>query len=215
MSAPRRTAARRGYGRLDRPTIVAVPLAIARAKGLPAVTMRAIAEELGSSPMALYRHVADREALVIAMLDAVAADIDVPPPCDDPRTEIISLVSAVHHVLHKDPWAVSVQVIEGLASPVVLPVVDRLFAALFAAGLTPADAGAASRIIWDYTYGELLGSHHDQPDHYRRRMVREADPQRYPALAKAVRASPPEGVGEQFPLGIEIVVDGLLARLGP
>lgn len=209
-----RDGSRRGYGRLDRPTIVAVALGMARTSGIESVTMRAIAQELGNAPMALYRHVADREALVQAMLDSVAADIEVPPPADDPRTEILALVSAVHHVLRRDTWVVSVQITEGLASPVVLPVIDRIFGALRRAGLAPADASAASGVIWDYTYGELLGSHHARPDDRARSMVRAADPERYPHIAEVV-ARPQDHAAEHFVLGIETVVDGLLARLAP
>ena len=38
-------------------------------KGLPGLTMRAVAEVLGQSATALYRHYADKEALVIALVD--------------------------------------------------------------------------------------------------------------------------------------------------
>ena len=97
---------RKGRGLLDRQAIVAAALAVARTEGLPAVTMRRIADELGCGPMSLYRHVADRDALVLEMLDVVAAGIDVPPPVSDPRAELTGLLTAVHAALAVDHWAV-------------------------------------------------------------------------------------------------------------
>ncbi|MEJ3654619.1 helix-turn-helix domain-containing protein [Actinomycetes bacterium KLBMP 9759] len=207
MGAPK--ADRRGYGRLDRATIVTVALAIARRDGMAAVTMRAIADELGKAPMALYRHIGDREALLVAMLDVVAGEIEPPPPSPDPRAEIIGLVTAVHHALHRDAWAVMVQVTEGLASPVVLPLIERLFKALRAAGVGPRDANPAAAVIWDYTYGELLRAHQQDPDSFASRMTRESDPEVYPTLAEVRRVRSHD---EFFPEGIAIVVDGVLAR---
>lgn len=213
MTSPRRTSDRRGFGKLDRATIVTVALALARSEGMGAVTMRAIADELGNAPMALYRHVADREALIVAMLDTVAAEIEVPPQAADPRTEIIQLVTAAHRVLEKDAWAVLVQVTDGMASPLVLPLIDRLYRALGAAGLSVAGASAAASIIWDYTYGELLRTHHYRPGSYARRMVRGADPAAFPSLGEIVAERPQESTPDDyFAIGIAIVVDGVLAR---
>ena len=42
--------------------------------------MRKIAEELDVVPMALYRHVANKDELLDAMVDAVVAEIDPPRP---------------------------------------------------------------------------------------------------------------------------------------
>jgi AcrR family transcriptional regulator len=121
--------------------------------------MRAIAEELGNAPMALYRHVADRQALVAGMLDAVMAEIVPPEPSDNPREEIIGLCSAVYRALRRDGWAVLVQVVDGVASPVTLPLLERLYAALRAAGLSDADCHRAVAALRHHTYGVLLGTH--------------------------------------------------------
>lgn len=63
---------------LQRDRIVHRALEIADSDGLPAVTFRRLAAEFGVTPMALYRHVADRDDLLTAMTDLVLAEIELP-----------------------------------------------------------------------------------------------------------------------------------------
>ncbi|MBE1876714.1 TetR/AcrR family transcriptional regulator [Myceligenerans pegani] len=59
--------------------IVQAAMELADAEGLAAVSMARIAEAVGYTPMALYRHVAGKEELLVLMSDAVAADLpDIP-----------------------------------------------------------------------------------------------------------------------------------------
>jgi AcrR family transcriptional regulator len=200
---------RRGRGLLDRQAIVAAALAVARTEGLSAVTMRRIADELGCGPMSLYRHVADRDALVLEMLDVVAAGIDIPPQASDPREELTGLLTAVHAALAVDHWAVLPLVAEGLASPRILPVIDRVLSALTRSGLTGQSRLAVHRMLWQYVYGELLWTHHDRPDSYGKRMVRDAPADSFPALADAMRGESAQSA-ENFTENLQRLLDGVL-----
>jgi AcrR family transcriptional regulator len=62
---------------LTRQAVVARALEIADAEGLEAVSLRRLASELGVTPMALYRHVRDKQDLVNAMTEAVLEDLDI------------------------------------------------------------------------------------------------------------------------------------------
>jgi AcrR family transcriptional regulator len=66
---------RRGGAVLDRDSIVRAAIAIADTHGLEAVTMRRIAERLGTGAMSLYRHVPDKDAVVSLMIDTVLGDL--------------------------------------------------------------------------------------------------------------------------------------------
>ena len=46
--------------------------------GIESLTMRRLGEELGVGPMALYRHVANKDDLIDAMVDVVFSEIGVP-----------------------------------------------------------------------------------------------------------------------------------------
>ncbi|EIV91445.1 TetR/AcrR family transcriptional regulator [Frankia sp. QA3] len=60
--------------------IVAAALRVGTSRGFEALTMRALAEELGVSAMAAYHHVPSKDALVDLVIDAVLADVEIPPP---------------------------------------------------------------------------------------------------------------------------------------
>jgi AcrR family transcriptional regulator len=63
-------------GTLDRKTVVAVALEIADREGLAAVTMARVAEALGAaSPMSLYRHLHDKQALLDAIADLALSEV--------------------------------------------------------------------------------------------------------------------------------------------
>jgi TetR/AcrR family tetracycline transcriptional repressor len=63
--------------RLTREAIVARGLEIGGREGLEAVSLRRLAADLGVTPMALYRHVRDKQDLVNAMTEAVLEGLDL------------------------------------------------------------------------------------------------------------------------------------------
>jgi hypothetical protein len=52
--------------------VVAAARTVIEQEGVDALSMRRVAEQLGSSPMALYRHVRDKDQLLVLLLDALA-----------------------------------------------------------------------------------------------------------------------------------------------
>jgi TetR/AcrR family tetracycline transcriptional repressor len=65
---------------LDPGRIAAAALAVADAKGAVGFTMRAVAQALGVTPMALYHHVEDKAALAALLVDAAIGQRPLPPP---------------------------------------------------------------------------------------------------------------------------------------
>ncbi|SBS71880.1 TetR/AcrR family transcriptional regulator [uncultured Microbacterium sp.] len=78
---------------------------VARA-GFDALTMRAVATQMGASPMALYRYFATKDELVDAMLDRVLGRIDLAPPTDDWLADLSAFATAHRAVLSGHPWAI-------------------------------------------------------------------------------------------------------------
>lgn len=68
---------------LNRERVLRAALDMADRVGLEALSMRNLAQELGVVPMALYKHVANKDELLDGMLDAVIASVPTVP--DQPR----------------------------------------------------------------------------------------------------------------------------------
>ena len=55
-------------------------MALADRIGIEPFTIRKLAAELDVKPMTIYHHVAGREAIIDGIVDAVFAEIELPPP---------------------------------------------------------------------------------------------------------------------------------------
>ncbi|MFF0262945.1 TetR/AcrR family transcriptional regulator [Streptomyces microflavus] len=85
--------------------ITGAALALADAEGLAAVSMRALAQRLGTGPASLYRYVASRDELLDLMADAVAGELDLSAaPSGDWLGDLVGLAlqSKAAHTRH--PW---------------------------------------------------------------------------------------------------------------
>ncbi len=94
---------------LTREAIVAAAVRVADVEGIEAVSMRRVASELGAAAMSLYRHVGDKDDLVLRMQDVVLAEWSPPmpaPPGWRPRLEIAATALWVAFRTH--PWLPSV-----------------------------------------------------------------------------------------------------------
>jgi AcrR family transcriptional regulator len=65
---------------LDKNRIAAAALAVGDKHGAAGFTMRAVADALGVTPMALYHHVRDKAALAALLVDAAIGEHPLPPP---------------------------------------------------------------------------------------------------------------------------------------
>ena len=91
---------------LSRDRVVAEAMALADEHGLEALSMRALAGRLGVEAMSLYHHVASKEALLDAMVDAVFGELHLPVVGGDWRVELRARSVSGRTVLLRHPWAV-------------------------------------------------------------------------------------------------------------
>ncbi|WP_431973654.1 TetR/AcrR family transcriptional regulator [Micromonospora haikouensis] len=69
-------SATRAPARLSREAIVAAAIGLADRDGLAGLSMRRLAQHLGVDAMSIYYHLRDKDTLLAAMVDAVAAEIE-------------------------------------------------------------------------------------------------------------------------------------------
>ncbi len=141
---------------LGREEVVAGAMRVTKEVGLDGLTMRALAGELGVTPMALYHHVPNKDALLQLVADTVIDEVDVPPPEVGPWDVRLT-------VLARDLRA-RVSAFPGvgaylLGSDVLTPGTDRLVAGaiamLVSAGFTEHDAALAFTAVHNYLLGRL------------------------------------------------------------
>ena len=65
---------------LTREGIVDAALRVLKREGADGLSMRRVAEELGTGPASLYWHVANKDELINLMVDRVASEIELPRP---------------------------------------------------------------------------------------------------------------------------------------
>ena len=81
-------------------------IALGDERGLEAVSVRQVAERLGVTPMALYRHIGGKDGLLDGVADALYAEIELPRPDEDWWDGLQRLAHATRRVLLAHVWSV-------------------------------------------------------------------------------------------------------------
>lgn len=93
----------------SRARLTAAAVELADGHGLAAVSMRKVAEALGTGPASLYRYLACRDDLVDLMADAVTGDIDLRVALTgDPVEDLVALALRTKSVHLRHPWLADV-----------------------------------------------------------------------------------------------------------
>ena len=83
--------------------IVKAAFAIADRDGLPALSMRRVAKELGCNAMSLYEHITNKEELLDLVADSALAELPEIDPAAEWCTAITELMTALHSLLVRYP----------------------------------------------------------------------------------------------------------------
>jgi AcrR family transcriptional regulator len=123
--------------RLNRDRVLRAAVDLADRAGISAVNMRSLAQELDVVPMALYKHVANKEELLDGMVDVVVGEIEPTTAGSGWKEAVRDRVLSARRALLRHPWASRVIETRGAPSPVVLDHMESLIAALREGGLSP------------------------------------------------------------------------------
>jgi AcrR family transcriptional regulator len=116
--------------------VLRVAIALADQIGIDALSMRRLAEELGVVPMALYKHVANKEELLDGMVDIVVAEIDPPVSDTDWKRAVRQRILSARRSLQRHPWAPAVIESRTTPSPAMLAYIDSMIGMFRAGGLS-------------------------------------------------------------------------------
>ncbi|MEV7728668.1 TetR/AcrR family transcriptional regulator C-terminal domain-containing protein [Streptomyces sp. NPDC087917] len=114
---------------LNRERVLRAAIALADDSGIESLSMRGLAQELGVVPMALYKHVPNKEQLLDGMADTVVARIELPPGGCDWKELVREHVLSARRVLLRHRWASRVIESRTGPTPAVLEYLDSVIGA--------------------------------------------------------------------------------------
>ena len=120
---------------LDVERIVEVALAVCDDRGADGLTMRAVADELGVTPMALYRHVKDKTDLVGLLFEAVLHEEPLPAPTGDWPEDLWAMARWLRAVTRRHPAVSELRRSHQVWTPSVLPMTEQWFSLWQLSGL--------------------------------------------------------------------------------
>jgi DNA-binding transcriptional regulator YhcF (GntR family) len=143
---------------LSRQCVIHAAMAIADTEGLGTLSMRRVAANLGTATMSLYRHVSNKEQLVLLMADAAFAAEPLPrqpPPGWRERLEIAARL--MWTTFRRHPWAAEVlSLTRPQVLPHLLPYAEWSLATLRGLGLGTVDMMHTHLTIFGHVRGTAL-----------------------------------------------------------
>ncbi|RUU42313.1 MAG: TetR family transcriptional regulator [Mesorhizobium sp.] len=142
---------------LSRERIVATAVELLDAQGVDGLTMRRLADRLGSGVMSLYWHVDNKEDVFDLALDSVL-EYRGPPQIvesQDWRGEIVHMLEDWRASMLRHPWSASLLPRRALG-PNILGRLELLSKTLSRAGVADADVNVAIWSLWNYVMGATI-----------------------------------------------------------
>lgn len=211
---------------LGRERLVRAAIALADTEGRGALSMRRLAAELGVGPMALYRHVPDKEELVRLMADTAFGAEPLPEPGPAqwrPRLDLAA--RAQWRAYRRHPWLAPVMLHSLVRPPIVasgLRLVDWSLRALAGTGL-PRRTKLQVLMTLNGWVGGLAVSHAFEVEAEQDTgitgsqrleagmalLVGHLESGRFPALADAITGLRDVDLEEAFEFGLRRQLDGI------
>jgi len=211
-----------GAAALTRTDIVRAAMVLADAEGLAALSMRAVARRLEVEAMSLYHHVANKDGLLDGMVDAVFTEFHAPDVAGPWRAELRQRSCSAREVLKAHPWAVGLMDSRRNPGFETLRHHDAVLGCLREAGFSLRLTGHAFALLDAHLYGFLV----------QELSLAFDGEQDLAELGELLLSSLPEGqlpyfkefslehalrpgydFGDEFEVGLDLVLDGLEARL--
>ena len=217
MNSPARAATER-RAPLSRDRVLVAALALADTGGLESLTMRRLGEELDVGPMALYRHVANKDDLIDGLVDLVFAEIGQPASGTNWRAAMRERSSSLRDALLRHRWAIGLMESRRNPGPANLRHHDAVIGSLLAAGFDMAMAAHAYSLLDAYIYGFALTkmslpfeSTSDIAE-VAQTMLQPFPVNAYPNLAAFITEhamKPGYDYADEFEYGLDVILDGL------
>lgn len=217
--------------RLTIEEIAATAVRMADAKGLPALTMRRLAEELGVTAMSLYTYLPGKAELIDVMFDAVLGEALGEPEGAGwrDRLEAVARRNRVLYLHH--PWMLQVATTRPPIGPNLVAKYDQELRAVEGTGLSDVEMDLVVTLIADYVHGAARAAVEASAVRHQSGLTDEQwwstyaplleqvfDAERYPTAARIGQAAgaeyaAPADPDRAFEFGLARLLDGVAALI--
>jgi AcrR family transcriptional regulator len=213
---------------LTRERVLRAGVGLADERGLEALTMRTLGQELGVEAMSLYNHVRNKDDLLDGVVEVVAAELleavqEVPPPPTPAewKQAMRARILAARDVLLRHRWAPAVLETRVNAPPSVMQHYDEILGLMLGAGFSIDLAHHAMHALGSRALGftqELFVSGDDEVPPEMTALMLQQMAMQYPNLGRLVQAVFHDtgsvlgsGCDDQFEFefALDLLLDGL------
>ncbi len=204
----------RGKG-LTRELLIRMALAIVDEEGLDALSMRRLGARLGVDPMAAYRHIPNKEALLDGVVEAVVTEIDLETDASESwQEQLRRLVAADVQVKRAHPNVLPLLAVRPLSTPASLRLVERALDIMASAGIPLTDAAVAinatGMLSVGLTMAEAATQRHAPSSAETRARFASLPAEQFPRISHAVRTGQVIGSYDQL---LDFALDAFIERL--
>jgi AcrR family transcriptional regulator len=212
-----------GRGRLSPERVLRAALALADSGGIESLTMRRLGQGLGVEAMSLYKHVANKDALLDGMVDLVFAEIELPSGDTDWRKAMRDRAVSTRAALTRHPWATPLMQSRTAPGPATLRHHDTVIGTLRGAGFSVELTAHAFSLLDGYIYGFAMQQRSlpfdtlEEAQEVGRQMFARMPAGAYPHLTELTVQhilQPGYDYGDEFEYGLDLILDGLDRALG-
>ncbi|MGW0866059.1 TetR/AcrR family transcriptional regulator [Streptomyces sp. NPDC002611] len=191
--------------------LASAALAVIDRDGLPGLSMRAVAQELGMSTMGLYRYVHDRDELERLVVELVLNAVDSGPPDPDAswRERIEVMARRLRDTVGAHPAVVPLTITHRHHSLGVLRWSETVTAVLTEAGIEGDRRVIALRGLLGYIIGAIQLEHLGPLSGPGTTAITELSPAEFPHMTETARDARNISADQEFLGGLALLLDGL------
>jgi AcrR family transcriptional regulator len=204
---------------LTREKIVNAALVLLERDGMQGLSMRKLAQELGTGAASLYWHVGDKEQLLSLLLDRIVGELEVPEP--DPenwQATVKELARSARRLFAQRRDAAQLSLGRVPTGPNSLPNLERNLAVLAASALPPRVIAYAADMfalyVGAFAYEESVRSADQATPEQLGAYWASLPPEQFPVMSRLAGDLVAGGADERFEFAIELLVRGLEAMAG-
>jgi AcrR family transcriptional regulator len=207
---------------LSRDRVLSAAVTLADQDGIESLSMRKLAQEFGVVPMALYKHVANKDDMLDGMVDVVFSEIELPPRGTDWKTGMRQRAISARQVLTRHRWAIGLTESRMKPGASNLRHHDSVIRCLREAGFSIEMAIHAYSALDSYIYGfalqeQALPFDNQNVGELAEIMLSQFPADEYPSLKETIVELIDKSAWEyadEFEFGLDLILDGL-QKLGP